>query len=145
MAWKKIKHLKLLIFLGLSITLIVSTLAVAEPVKKIFPKLIIILGDRLPDPVIHSKEVLLLQKEIKEKVLEKETCEQQVEIKYADKCYWELAKQNNQSSLCDQIGDTDKRDTCYFYFAFKKDYTVCSKLTDVYLKNACFSLKGQYR
>jgi hypothetical protein len=57
-----------------------------------------------------------------------------------DNCYQSIALDKGKSSYCDQIINIRKRDNCYMSFAYLEDFSVCTKIQDVYLKQSCREL-----
>ncbi|RLE46931.1 hypothetical protein DRJ22_00665 [Candidatus Woesearchaeota archaeon] len=62
--------------------------------------------------------------------------------KNADNCFRKLAEKNNNQETCQYISDEEIRDACYIEFAYKKDFTVCDKITNQYTKNTCYTLQS---
>lgn len=74
------------------------------------------------------------------------------EIRYCDKiqdertkdnCIKNVASAKNDPSLCEQVGKEDRRDICYMTFVTdeNKDFSVCEKVVNPYLRQSCESLK----
>src|SRR3989338_2031631 len=57
-----------------------------------------------------------------------------------DSCIKEVAVQNEDSTICAKMVKDSRRDQCYMDFATKGEYSVCEKLTNMYLKQSCESL-----
>ncbi|MFH1510863.1 MAG: hypothetical protein ABIF10_04165 [Candidatus Woesearchaeota archaeon] len=68
-------------------------------------------------------------------------CEALADSQYRDLCLELSAKNSNQSSMCNGIYSTAKRDACYMEFAMQGDYSVCYKVENEYLVRACEQLK----
>lgn len=62
--------------------------------------------------------------------------------KEKDECYLALATGNaNESGICQEIVSDSKNDICYMHFVNNKDYSVCDKIINNYIKRSCKSLK----
>ncbi len=57
-----------------------------------------------------------------------------------DDCFIEMSQIFNTSKYCSNIVGDSKMNTCYMRFVMEGDYSVCSKISDVYLKRSCESL-----
>ena len=69
------------------------------------------------------------------------TCTNIVEELTKDDCYREIAKEIKNSDVCSNIIRDSKRDQCYIEFVKERDYSVCDKLVNKYLKRSCESLR----
>lgn len=58
-----------------------------------------------------------------------------------DECISQVADETDDMTICSSIIIPSKKDSCYLSFALEGDYTVCDKITNVYLMNSCFSLE----
>jgi len=58
-----------------------------------------------------------------------------------DKCYNNVAKFKDDNSLCERIVKLSRKDSCYMNFVNKGDYSVCAKIDNSYLAEACISLR----
>ncbi len=58
----------------------------------------------------------------------------------ADPCFAAIANTSQKSQLCINIKDLRNRDNCLMEFAFAKDYSVCSQLSNRFLITSCVSL-----
>ncbi len=58
-----------------------------------------------------------------------------------DKCLNNIAKTSTDSSQCELIEKESRRDSCYMNFVNNGDYTVCDKIVNTYLKDACEALR----
>ena len=70
-------------------------------------------------------------------------CEQIQDERTKDICYANVAKKLFKPELCEEIKKDNRRDSCYMSFVTeeKKDFSVCDKVTNQYLKQSCSSLK----
>jgi|GEM_PF-6392213 len=62
---------------------------------------------------------------------------------WRDSCYYSLAKDTMNSSYCDFVNDTSKRDACLSemsLFNMQPTEASCSKITDPLFRNGCFSM-----
>lgn len=78
--------------------------------------------------------------------------EESGDIRYCDKvhdettreiCYSNVAVKIGNPKLCEVIKKDKRRDSCYLAFILSdsKDYTVCDKVSNEYMKQSCNSLK----
>lgn len=58
-----------------------------------------------------------------------------------DRCISNVADVAKDSKLCEGISTLTRRDSCYMNFVNNKDYTVCEKIDNSYLKEACTALR----
>jgi hypothetical protein len=58
-----------------------------------------------------------------------------------DNCYSSLASLTNSNQLCESISTSTRKDSCYMNFVNKKDYSVCDKIENPYLREACSALR----
>jgi len=58
-----------------------------------------------------------------------------------DSCFFQIAQTSKQSKYCVPINSELKRDNCYSDFALNGDFSVCSQMTNVYMKESCFELE----
>lgn len=59
-----------------------------------------------------------------------------------DECFLSLATgKANESGICQEIESDSKNDICYMHFVNNKDYSVCDKIINNYIKRSCKSLK----
>jgi len=60
-----------------------------------------------------------------------------------DVCLSNVANIIDKSEICEEISKDSRKDNCYMIFVLppKKDYTVCDKVINEYLKQSCESLK----
>ena len=60
-----------------------------------------------------------------------------------DVCLGNVAKIIDKSEICEEITKDSRKDSCYMSFVTggKKDYSVCDKVVNQYLKQSCESLK----
>jgi hypothetical protein len=68
-------------------------------------------------------------------------CEEISGERAKDTCFGEIAKLTADSEICERIFKTTRKDSCYMNFVNNKDYTVCEKIDNSYLKEACFALR----
>lgn len=70
-------------------------------------------------------------------------CERIQDERTKDICYANVAKKLFKPDLCEQIKKDNRRDSCYMSFVIEgeKDYSVCDKVVNEYLKQSCNSLK----
>ena len=70
-------------------------------------------------------------------------CEKVNDERTKDVCISNVAKIVDKSEICEEITKDSRKDNCYMSFVTggKKDYTVCVKVTNQYLKQSCESLK----
>jgi hypothetical protein len=75
--------------------------------------------------------------------LDKRYCEKIHDERTKDICYANIAIGLFDAELCEQIKAEKRRNTCYMNFVRgdKKDFSVCDKVTNQYLRQACNSLK----
>jgi hypothetical protein len=57
-----------------------------------------------------------------------------------DSCFNRVALERGKSSICAEIVNVKKKDNCYMNFAYLDDYTVCTNIQDIYLKQSCREL-----
>ncbi len=69
-------------------------------------------------------------------------CQEIVDKKEADECFMNLAATNRNKNLCQYILEDEFRDVCYIKFAYRKDFTVCDKITNQYTRNTCYTLEN---
>jgi len=67
-------------------------------------------------------------------------CDTLAQRVYIDACLGGVAEVSESQEPCTKVIDDDARDSCYIPFAYKNDFSVCSKLTNPYMKNSCISL-----
>jgi len=60
----------------------------------------------------------------------------------SDKCFSDLAKVSNKSTVCGGIQNIVSRDGCYIDFAYQEDFTVCDQVNDEYLLRTCYTLSA---
>lgn len=58
-----------------------------------------------------------------------------------DSCFYQISQTSKQSKYCIPISSELKRDNCYSDFALNGDFSVCSRMTNVYMKESCFELE----
>ena len=68
-------------------------------------------------------------------------CSEIISDRTKDKCYNNIAKLSNDNSICEQITTQSRKDSCYMNFVNKGDYTVCEKIDNSYLREACTALR----
>lgn len=68
-------------------------------------------------------------------------CKSLPDASVSDNCFAEIAKEANQSRLCDFINEEYKKDNCLMDFALKNDFSVCEKVANQYLASSCYSLE----
>ena len=70
-------------------------------------------------------------------------CEKVNDERTKDVCISNVAKIVDKSEICEEISKDSRKDNCYMSFVTggKKDYTVCDKVINQYLKQSCESLK----
>ncbi len=61
---------------------------------------------------------------------------------YIDSCLSRVAEKKNDQTVCEGIVDAEIRDSCYIYFSYQNDFSVCPKITNPYLKSSCNTLAG---
>ncbi len=59
-----------------------------------------------------------------------------------DDCYLMISQAYGQSDYCADIRSESKLNICYMHFLNQEDYTVCDKISDVYVKRSCEQLKN---
>ena len=69
-------------------------------------------------------------------------CNNIVSDRTREKCTNSIAKLTENSALCEQIVTSTRKDSCYMNFVNRGDYTVCDKIENPYLKDACDALKS---
>ncbi len=69
-----------------------------------------------------------------------DNCKYVEEDRAKDKCYEKVAEVTNDSKICERISTDSRRDSCYLTFVMNKDYSVCNKITNEYLRNSCNTL-----
>lgn len=57
-----------------------------------------------------------------------------------DNCFHRIALEKGSSEHCAEIINIRKRDNCYMSFAYLEDYSVCTEIQDIYLKQSCREL-----
>ena len=57
-----------------------------------------------------------------------------------DNCYNRIALEKGNSELCAEIVNIRKKDNCYMSFAYLDDYSVCTNIQDIYLRQSCREL-----
>lgn len=78
---------------------------------------------------------------IAQSTLSADRCEKVTGERTKDNCYSDIASATDSSMLCEEIVKTTRKDSCYMNFVNKKDYTVCDRIDNSYLKEACNALK----
>jgi len=70
-------------------------------------------------------------------------CNKIADDRTKDICLSNIAASTDRSEICSQISKESKRDNCYIRFVTggKKEYAVCDKVINQYLKQNCESLK----
>jgi len=70
-------------------------------------------------------------------------CEMIQDERTKDICYANVARKKFTPKLCQMIKKDNRRDSCYMSFVIedKKDFSVCDKVVNEYLKQSCNSLK----
>lgn len=70
-------------------------------------------------------------------------CEMIQDERTKDICYANIARKKFTPKLCQEIKKDNRRDSCYMSFVIedKKDFSVCDKVVNEYLKQSCNSLK----
>ncbi len=70
-------------------------------------------------------------------------CSKVQSLRIKDICLQNIAKSKNDNSLCQKISNEGIRDSCYINFAIppNKDFTVCDKISNIYMKQSCDSLR----
>lgn len=71
-----------------------------------------------------------------------EICATLVQRNYVDGCLIDVAEASKSKEPCVSIVDSEKRDACLIPFAYQGDYSVCSDISNKYMKNSCLSLAG---
>ncbi|MGM5487597.1 MAG: hypothetical protein ACQESG_01480 [Nanobdellota archaeon] len=71
-----------------------------------------------------------------------EFCDSVPDEEKRDECFKIIAYDTKNKIFCNYVGSGGKRDACYMNFAMEEyDYSVCSKISDPYLKRSCNALK----
>ncbi len=78
---------------------------------------------------------------IAESALSVAGCDKIVSERTKDKCVNNIAKISQSSILCEDIVKQSRKDSCYMNFVNNGDYTVCDKIDNSYLKDACEALR----
>ncbi len=68
-------------------------------------------------------------------------CEKIISERTKDKCLNNVAKITSNNELCEEIIKITRKDSCYMNFVNSGDYTVCDRIDNSYLKEACEALK----
>lgn len=69
-------------------------------------------------------------------------CEEIDDSKDKDNCFTEVSKASKNSIFCSYVNGNIKRDSCYMSAVMDyKDFSVCEKVEEKYLKKSCESLK----
>jgi len=70
-------------------------------------------------------------------------CEMIQDERTKDICYANVARKKFMPKLCENIKKDNRRDSCYMSFVIedKRDFSVCDKVVNEYLKQSCNSLK----
>jgi len=71
----------------------------------------------------------------------KRLCTEVDDTKLKDDCRLELAQIFEKNEYCDDITREALGNVCYMHFVQLGDYSVCEKITDVYIRKSCESLK----
>ncbi len=69
-----------------------------------------------------------------------DNCNYVEEQRAKDKCYSAIAEVTNNSKICEKVSTEPRRDSCYLTFVMNKDYSVCDKIVNEYLRNSCNTL-----
>lgn len=69
-----------------------------------------------------------------------DNCKYVEEERAKDKCYSTVAEVTNDSRICERVSTDSRRDSCYLTFVMNKDYSVCNKIVNEYLRNSCNTL-----
>ncbi|VVB80900.1 Uncharacterised protein [uncultured archaeon] len=69
-----------------------------------------------------------------------ESCESMAQRVLIDGCLSTISEASGSKEPCTRVADSDVRDACYIPFAYKNDFSVCSQITNPYMKNSCTSL-----
>ena len=59
----------------------------------------------------------------------------------SDECYLKLSQIFNKSVYCEKMISTSMSNICYMHFVQNKDYTVCDKIEDIWIRRSCESLR----
>lgn len=60
-----------------------------------------------------------------------------------DECYINIAEISKKNGYCDFVLTPTSRDTCYVNLVLVGDYSVCDKISDATVKDACIELKNK--
>lgn len=69
-----------------------------------------------------------------------ETCDTMAQRVLIDGCLGVVSEAADSKEPCAGIVTDDVRDSCYIPFAYKNDFSVCSEISNPYMKNSCLSL-----
>ncbi|MBW2978209.1 hypothetical protein KY331_05155 [Candidatus Woesearchaeota archaeon] len=68
-------------------------------------------------------------------------CKGLPDVNQRDSCFYTVSQTAKQSRFCDPIFSELKRDNCYSDYALAGDFSICDKLTNVYMKESCYELE----
>jgi len=68
-------------------------------------------------------------------------CSRIISERTKDKCINNIAKLTSNNELCEQVVKQTRKDSCYMNFVNNGDYTVCDKIDNSHLKEACEALR----
>ncbi len=69
-----------------------------------------------------------------------EACDTMAQRVLIDGCLNVVSESADSKEPCARIISDDIRDSCYIPFSYKNDFSVCSEITNSYMKNSCLSL-----
>ncbi len=68
-------------------------------------------------------------------------CKRIISERTKDKCFSNVAKLTTDNSICEKIIKQTRKDSCYMNFVNSGDYSICDKIDNSYLKEACIALR----
>jgi len=68
-------------------------------------------------------------------------CGSMTDIRLQNNCYEYIAAEFSTSGYCAMIAAQSQANRCYMHFVMNKDYSVCEKIDDIYLRKNCESMR----
>ncbi len=68
-------------------------------------------------------------------------CKRIISERTKDKCFSNVAKLISDNTICEKITKQTRKDSCYMNFVNNGDYSICDKIDNSYLKEACIALR----
>lgn len=99
-------------------------------------------ASRLCAGLIQETFINMCFTKIAEATLSTRFCKNIINERTKDNCYSKLAELIGNNLICESIIKDPRRDSCYMNFVNIKDYSVCEKISNDFLKKSCEALKN---